>query len=80
MNDTSPAMEALYQKLLSELTPEERVIRGASMFDSAREIILASLPPDLSDEERTRQLYERIYGEPLPADFFTRTAARNKDA
>ena len=71
-------MEALYRELLSRLTPEERVIRGAAMFDAAREIILASLPPGLSPEERTRQLYERIYGEPLPDDFFTRTASRKQ--
>lgn len=79
MNDTSPAMEALYHKLLSQLTPEQRLIRGAGMFDAVREIVLASLPPDLSPEERTRQLYQRIYGQPLPADFFSRTTAQNKN-
>jgi hypothetical protein len=69
MNDTSPEVEAFYFSLLMKLTPEERFIRGALMFDAAREMILASLPKDLSPAELRRRLYERIYGEPLPTDF-----------
>lgn len=41
-------------------------------FDAAREIIIASLPKDLPPQEFQRQLYKRIYGEPLPDDFFER--------
>ena len=36
------------------------------MFDAAREMVIASLPPNLSPEDFRRALYERIYGEPLP--------------
>lgn len=66
--DTSLEVHELYQFLLMQLTPEERFIRGALMFDAARKMILASLPKDLSPRELRRRLYERIYGEPLPAD------------
>lgn len=46
---------------------EERFVMGAQMFDAARAMILASLPPNLSDEEIKARLFERIYGEPLPS-------------
>lgn len=67
--DTSPEMDEVYQRMLMELTPEERFIRGALMFDAVRAMVLASLPKDLSPDELRRRLFERIYGEPLPADF-----------
>jgi hypothetical protein len=69
VNDTSPEMQALYESMLMKLSNEERFIRGALMFDAARDMVLASLPQDLPPAELRRRLYERIYGEPLPADF-----------
>ena len=39
---------------------------GIRSFEAMREIVLASLSKDLSPEELKRQLYQRIYGEPLP--------------
>jgi hypothetical protein len=73
MNDTSPDVEGFYRALLMDLAPEERLIRGALMFDAAREMILASLPAGLDTRELRRQLYERVYGEPLPVDFAFKT-------
>ena len=35
-------------------------------FQLPHEMILASLPADLTEPERKRALYERTYGEPLP--------------
>lgn len=67
--DTSPEIQELYRAMLMQLTPEDRFIRGALMFDAARAMVLASLPKDLSPDEMRRRLYERMYGEPLPADF-----------
>jgi hypothetical protein len=51
-------------------TPNERIEIAGKMFMANREMILNSLPEDLSDEERTKQLYFRTYGEHLPDDFF----------
>ena len=44
---------------------EQRFIMGARMFDAARDIILASLPQDLTEAELRARLFERIYGAPL---------------
>jgi len=38
---------------------------GARMFDSAREMVKASLPPGLSIAEQRRELFKRIYGKEL---------------
>jgi hypothetical protein len=40
---------------------------GCRMFEAAREMVLASFPSGLSDDERRCKLYERFYGQPLPA-------------
>ena len=44
------------------LSGEERFIMGAQMFDAAREVVKASLPPGLSEAEQRRQLFKRRYG------------------
>jgi hypothetical protein len=44
---------------------EERFVMGARMFDSAREMVKASLPPGLSIAEQRRELFKRIYGKEL---------------
>jgi hypothetical protein len=45
---------------------EERFIMGVQMFEAARRMVLASFPEGLTDAERRRRLFERIYGIPLP--------------
>lgn len=65
MDDTSPEFRKLYREKLMELSNAERFIRGALMFDAAREMVLASLPEGLGLDERKRRLFERIYGRPL---------------
>lgn len=49
---------------------EERMLMCAEMFDSAREVIIASLPKNLSSRELKRKVFERAYGYPLPDDFY----------
>ena len=73
MTDTPPHVAARMHELWMALPPGERLVRGALMFDAAREMILASFPPDLSSEELRRRLYRRVYERDLPADFFTTT-------
>ncbi len=67
--DTSPEVYQLYQSMLNQLSGEERIIRASMLLNAARKIILASLPKDLRPQELRGRLYERFYGEPLPADF-----------
>jgi hypothetical protein len=66
MKDTSPEIaELVYQKLMAR-TPAERFIMGSRMFDAARAVALASFPPNLSELETKRRLFERIYAQQAP--------------
>ena len=65
MNDTSPEIEKKVHEMMMARSGAERLIMGALMFDAARQVVLASLPKDLPEEELKRRLFERIYGEPL---------------
>jgi hypothetical protein len=49
------------------LSGVERFRMGVQMFEAARRMVQASLPAGLSETESKRLLYERLYGEPLPA-------------
>jgi hypothetical protein len=65
MTDTHPEIERILRDKLMTLSGEQRFIMGAQMFDSALEMINASLSPNLSEPERRRQLFKRIYGREL---------------
>lgn len=45
----------------AQMEPVERFLIGVSMFETARAIALASLPPGLSPLDLRRQLCERLY-------------------
>lgn len=74
MNDTSPEVEELVRGMLMGRSGEERFVMGALMFDAAREMVIASLPPNLPPREFRSRLFRRIYGLPLES-FFSATAA-----
>jgi len=67
MTDTSPEIAELVRQRLMARSGEERFLMGVRMFDAARTMTLASLPVGLSAEELKRQLFQRLYGQPLPA-------------
>jgi len=60
--DTPPEIERMIRDKIMALSGEERFIMGALMFDSAREMVKASLPRGLSEAEQRRQLFKRRYG------------------
>ena len=66
MSDTSPQMEALMRERYRQMTPDERVRIAASMFETARAIVLSSLPPDLDRKQKRLALARRFYGNELP--------------
>ena len=72
--DTTREMEELQNELWMKRTPQERARFASSMFAACRRVIIASLPPNLSEQEFKRQLYFRTYGEHLPEDFFKNDA------
>jgi hypothetical protein len=45
------------------MSGEERFLIGARMFDTARALVLASLPQGLTPRERRRALCRRLYPE-----------------
>jgi hypothetical protein len=66
MTDTPPEIAEMVHQRLMALSNEERFMMGVASFEAAREMVIASLPKNLSPIEFKRQLYQRIYGEPLP--------------
>ena len=66
MNDTSPKIEAMVNERYRQMTSDERVRIAASMFETARAIVLSSLPPNLSRRERRLALARRFYSGELP--------------
>jgi len=66
MTDTSPEIAAFVRQKLMARSAEERFLMGVRMFDAARAMALASLPAGLTAEELRRQLFQRLYGQPLP--------------
>lgn len=67
MTDTAPEVAELVRARLMAMSGAERIRLSAQMFDAARRMVLASLPSDLTESERKRRLFERLYGETLPA-------------
>jgi hypothetical protein len=65
MKDTPPEIEQMVREKLMALSGEERLVMGAEMFDSAMEMAKASLPAGLSEKDRRRQLFKRLYGKEI---------------
>jgi hypothetical protein len=66
MSDTPPEIAELVRQKLMARSGSERFVMGTRMFDAARAMVLASLPPKLPASDLKRQLFERIYGQPAP--------------
>jgi hypothetical protein len=65
ISDTAPEIELMVREKIMARSGEERFLMGAQMFDSAREMIKASLPNGLSEQELRRLLFKRIYGQEI---------------
>ena len=62
MTDTPSEIERMIREKFMALSGEVRFIMGAQMFESAKEMVNASLLLGLSETERRRELFRRIYG------------------
>ncbi len=72
-SDTSPEAAREHRSRMERMTPGERVQMASGMYDLAREIILSTLPPDLTEPERNYRLFVRMHGaefEPLARKAF----------
>lgn len=70
MKDTSPEIEKMQFEMVMKFNPNKRIELACEMFMAARELIISSLPKNLSEKEAKKQYYKKMYGEPLPEDFF----------
>jgi len=71
MTDTPPEIERIIRDKLMARSGEERFVMGAEMFDSACEMVKASLPRGLSESEQRQQLFKRLYGKEIDIEKFT---------
>lgn len=62
MNDTPQSMQKKYHDLLMQKTNIERFLMGFSMFDAAKEMVLASCRNNYSSLEKKLHLLARFYG------------------
>jgi len=62
-SDTTPEFEKLVRERFLALAPAERVSMCADMFETARALVEASLPPELDPIERRRRICRRFYGD-----------------
>ena len=77
MQDTSIEIQKIYHDLLMSKTGEERFLMGISLFQIARELVLASFPKDLSEEQKRTLLMKRFYGKKI--DDVTQNSCFEKD-
>lgn len=70
ISDTTPEIAAMVRERLLARSSSERVRMGSQMFLMARQMILASFPPGLSDIEIKRRLCERLYGDEVDVEGF----------
>ncbi|HMS38705.1 MAG TPA: hypothetical protein PKE69_00525 [Pyrinomonadaceae bacterium] len=68
--DTTREIEELQNELWMKRSIKERAEFMFGMFATARRVMIASLPKNLSEKELKQQIYFRTYGEHLPEDFF----------
>lgn len=62
MQDTSIEIQKKYHNMLMSKTGEERFLMGISMFETARELALASFPKNINELEKRKLLVKRLYG------------------
>ena len=63
MNDTNPEVEALLRARYAAMTGSERALMALQMFETAQLVVLSSLDPGLSADQRQRELCRRFYGD-----------------
>jgi hypothetical protein len=74
MDDTPREFRQFVHDELMRRSPAERIAMASRMHESARAMVLASLPSGLSDSERRRQLFRRFYSRDYPNDAARRAA------
>jgi hypothetical protein len=61
MSDTPPEVRKRFREMMLARSPIERMRMGSEMLDSARAMVLASLPAGMPEGERRAALFLRFY-------------------
>lgn len=65
MNDTQPAIDSHFRRLVMAKSGEERLRMGCSMFDAAKEIVKSAIldyDPGITAVELKKEFFLRFYG------------------
>lgn len=63
MEDTTRENRRLVYEIVMSKTPGERFLMCAQMYEDAKAIARAALPPGLSPEDQEREIFKRIHGD-----------------
>lgn len=66
MSDTADTVAQLMAERHASMTPAERMLIAAGLFDAARAIVESSLPEGLTRQQRRYALVKRLHGDELP--------------
>ncbi len=78
MNDTLPEVGQIFRELMMRRSGVELMQMAADMFDAARRIIMASLPPDLDDMDMKARLCDRLYRGEVDVNAFSLAQHRRR--
>jgi len=62
MSDTTPEIQDIMDEIYKSKSGEEKLLIALSMFETARKIVLSSIPLNLSDKNVRIELFLRFYG------------------
>jgi hypothetical protein len=62
MLDTSPEIEKKINGIYLNKSGEEKLLIALKMFETARDVVLSSLPENLANKELRKVLFLRFYG------------------
>ncbi|OGQ16901.1 MAG: hypothetical protein A3B70_00855 [Deltaproteobacteria bacterium RIFCSPHIGHO2_02_FULL_40_11] len=79
MNDTRPEISKKIRHLMKQKSGEERMLMGFSMFQAAKEMVLASLHANktiLTPNALKKELFLRFYGNDFDAETKTKILSK----
>lgn len=65
MKDTSEEFETRFRNIIMRRSPEERLLMGFSMFDTAKQLVKSSImeqDPKILPKEMKKKIFLRFYG------------------
>lgn len=80
LTDTSPEIAEYHRAALGRLRGEDRLRMACGMFETARALVLGSLPQEVREDSTERRIhfFRRFYGRDLEPAFFEAVVRRIK--